>query len=100
MSIERLAVIGGGAWGTALAQVAAQRRARHLAVGAASTTSSPRSTRIHENPVFLPGAAAAPAIRATGDLADLAELRRLAGGHPGPAHARGARAARRTRASR
>ena len=34
MSIERLAVIGGGAWGTALAQVAATGRARNLAVGA------------------------------------------------------------------
>ncbi len=33
MKIEKLAVVGGGAWGTALAQVAATGGARNTALG-------------------------------------------------------------------
>jgi glycerol-3-phosphate dehydrogenase (NAD(P)+) len=64
-------VIGGGAWGTALAQVCARAGlsptlwAREADVVAAVNTS-------HENTSFLPGVDLDPAIRATGDLADLA----------------------------
>lgn len=68
----RIAVIGGGAWGTALAQVAASRGdpvllwAREEEVVDAINTA-------HENRLFLPGTTLSPAIRATGDLADLAD---------------------------
>ncbi|MEO5972075.1 MAG: NAD(P)H-dependent glycerol-3-phosphate dehydrogenase [Sphingomicrobium sp.] len=72
MSIERLAVIGGGAWGTALAQVAATGdretllwAREHEVVEAINAT--------HENPVFLPGQQLSPTIRATADLAELAD---------------------------
>ncbi|HEY3949733.1 NAD(P)H-dependent glycerol-3-phosphate dehydrogenase [Phenylobacterium sp.] len=64
-------VIGGGAWGTALAQVCARAGltptlwAREADVVAAVNAS-------HENTSFLPGVELDPAIRATGDLADLA----------------------------
>jgi glycerol-3-phosphate dehydrogenase (NAD(P)+) len=67
----KIGVIGGGAWGTALAQVAAQRGdpvmlwAREPEVVAAINTS-------HENPLFLAGVSLSPAVRATGALADLA----------------------------
>ena len=70
MSFERLAVIGGGAWGTALAQVVATGGrdtllwAREPEVVAAVNAS-------HENSLFLAGQRLDPAIRATADLAEL-----------------------------
>src|SRR5687767_10246203 len=71
MTIERLAVIGGGAWGTALAQV--------VATGGRETLLWAREPEVvegvnssHENPLFLAGQKLDPAIRATGDLAELA----------------------------
>ena len=70
MSIERLAVIGGGAWGTALAQV--------VATGGRDTLLWTREPEVvetvnatHENSLFLPGQRLDPAIRATADLVDL-----------------------------
>jgi glycerol-3-phosphate dehydrogenase (NAD(P)+) len=66
----RIGVIGGGAWGTALAQVAAANGepvilwAREHAVVTAINLA-------HENTVFLPGVALSPSIRATGKLVDL-----------------------------
>jgi glycerol-3-phosphate dehydrogenase (NAD(P)+) len=70
MTIERLAVIGAGAWGTALAQV--------VATGGRDTLLWAREPEVveavnsrHENTVFLPGQALDPAIRATADLAEV-----------------------------
>ena len=63
-------VIGGGAWGTALAQVCARAGletilwAREADVVASVNAS-------HQNSSFLPGIELDPSIRATGDLADL-----------------------------
>jgi glycerol-3-phosphate dehydrogenase (NAD(P)+) len=67
---RRAGVIGGGAWGTALAQVCARAGlqttlwAREADVVGSVNTS-------HENTSFLPGVDLDRAIRATGDLADL-----------------------------
>jgi glycerol-3-phosphate dehydrogenase (NAD(P)+) len=67
----KIGVIGGGAWGTALAQVAAQGGepvtlwAREPEVVAAINAT-------HENPLFLAGVTLSSAIHATGDLGDLA----------------------------
>lgn len=66
----RIGVIGGGAWGTALAQVAATAGepvilwAREHAVVTAINLA-------HENTAFLPGVALSPSIHATEALADL-----------------------------
>ena len=66
----KIGVIGGGAWGTALAQVAAQRGdpvtlwAREPEVVAAINAT-------HENPLFLAGVSLSPAVRATGALEEL-----------------------------
>ena len=66
----RIGVIGGGAWGTALAQVAAANGepvmlwAREHAVVTAINLA-------HENTTFLPGVALSPSVRATGELGDL-----------------------------
>ena len=71
MTIERLGVIGGGAWGTALAQVAATG-GRDTLLWAREPEVVAAVNAAHENPIFLPGQPLSPAIRATGDLADLA----------------------------
>ena len=70
--IGRIGVIGGGAWGTALAQVAA--------AGGEETLLWAREPEVvesingdHENKLFLPGIALSPAIRATASLDDLRE---------------------------
>ena len=65
-----IGVIGGGAWGTALAQVAAQRNPVLLWAREPEVVAGINGD--HENRLFLPGRALDPAIRATGDLADLA----------------------------
>ena len=63
--------IGGGAWGTALAQV--------IAAGGCPVKLWAREDDVvtsintaHENPVFLPGIMLSPAISATSDLMSLA----------------------------
>lgn len=70
MTISRLGVIGGGAWGTALAQVAAS--------GGEKTLLWAREPEVvesinggRENSVFLAGVKLSPAILATADLGEL-----------------------------
>src|SRR4029453_5300829 len=72
MSIEKLAVIGGGAWGTALAQVAATG-GRETLLWALEEDVVSAVNRIHENPVYLKGLKLHPNIRATSNFSDLAE---------------------------
>ena len=72
MSIEKLAVIGGGAWGTALAQVAAAGGQETL-LWALEDDVVTAVNRIHENPVYLKGIKLDPAIRATSNFSELAE---------------------------
>lgn len=68
----RLGVIGGGAWGTALAQVAARDDAPvRLWALEAEVASAINST--HENSLYLPGIALSPRVEATSDLADMAD---------------------------
>ena len=71
MSIDRIAVIGGGAWGTALAQVAA-RDGRETLLWALEDDVVSAVNAIHENPIYLRGQKLSPAIRATGNLSELA----------------------------
>jgi len=72
MTIERLAVIGGGAWGTALAQVAATG-GRETLLWAMEEEVVAAVNKIHENPLYLKGQKLSPAIRATGRFSDLAK---------------------------
>ena len=51
-NIERLAVIGGGAWGTALAQVAAAG-GRETLLWALEDDVVAAVNKIHQNPVYL-----------------------------------------------
>jgi glycerol-3-phosphate dehydrogenase (NAD(P)+) len=66
----KLGVIGGGAWGTALAQVASAGD-RETLVWAMEPDVAEAINDRHENPAFLAGVSLNPSIRATCDLADL-----------------------------
>ena len=72
----KLGVLGGGAWGTALAQVAAAD-GRDTLLWAREPEVVDSINREHENAMFLPGVALSPAIRATRELADLADCEAL-----------------------
>ena len=71
MSIEKLAVIGAGAWGTALAQVAATGD-RETLLWAFEDDVVAAVNRIHENPLFLKGQKLNRSIRATSNFSQLA----------------------------
>jgi glycerol-3-phosphate dehydrogenase (NAD(P)+) len=64
-------VLGGGAWGTALAQVAARAGLKPL-LWARETDVVAEINAAHENRLFLPGAPLDASVRATGELAELA----------------------------
>jgi glycerol-3-phosphate dehydrogenase (NAD(P)+) len=64
--MKRLAIIGGGAWGTALAQIAARAGARVM-LWARDPAVVDAVNRNHANPFYLPGIALDPAIVATTD---------------------------------
>ncbi len=70
--MERIGVIGGGAWGTALAQVAASDGEETM-IWAREPEVVESINTAHENSVFLRGIPLNPAIRATGWLGDLSE---------------------------
>ncbi|NJC04809.1 glycerol-3-phosphate dehydrogenase (NAD(P)+) [Sphingomonas kaistensis] len=67
----KIGVIGGGAWGTALAQVAAQGGETLLWSREPEVAASIAEAR--ENRLFLPGVPLSDAIRPTTELSDLAE---------------------------
>ena len=69
--MTKAGVIGGGAWGTALAQVCA-RAGLETTLWAREADVVASVNASHENTSFLPGIALDLSIRATGDLADLA----------------------------
>jgi glycerol-3-phosphate dehydrogenase (NAD(P)+) len=68
----RIGVLGGGAWGTALAQVAARDEAP-VTLWAREAEVAESVNANHENRAFLPGVSLSPTIRATGKLDDLSD---------------------------
>lgn len=68
----KIGVLGGGAWGTALAQVAA-RNDQPVTLWAREDDVVASINAAHENALFLPGIPLAPSIRATSDLAALSD---------------------------
>lgn len=69
---ESVAILGGGAWGTALAQVTAAAK-RAVTIWAREPEVVEGINTAQENPLFLPGVRLNPVIRATDDLEDAAE---------------------------
>ena len=70
-----IGVIGGGAWGTALAQVAAEGGDTLLWAREPEVVESVNTA--HENSLFLPGVPLDPRIRATAELGELAACEAL-----------------------
>jgi glycerol-3-phosphate dehydrogenase (NAD(P)+) len=68
----KIGIIGGGAWGTALAQVAATG-GEDVLLWARETDVISSINDTHLNEAFLKNVPLSPAIRATGDLSDLRE---------------------------
>jgi glycerol-3-phosphate dehydrogenase (NAD(P)+) len=69
--VESVAVLGGGAWGTALAQVAAMA-GRRVLIWAREPDVVEAVNALHENRLFLPGIPLDPSLKATVSLADAA----------------------------
>jgi glycerol-3-phosphate dehydrogenase (NAD(P)+) len=70
-SFRTIGIIGGGAWGTALATVA-RRADRAVLLWAHEREVAETINTRHENVLYLPGLALDPTIKATDSLADLA----------------------------
>ena len=69
MGLRKFGVIGAGAWGTALANVAAANGAATV-IWAREENVVHAINHAHRNPTFLPDIAINPHVRATGDLAN------------------------------
>ena len=67
---HRIGVIGGGAWGTAIAQMLC-REGQEVILWCLEAEVAEAINTGHENTVFLPGVPLKPALRATTSLADL-----------------------------
>jgi glycerol-3-phosphate dehydrogenase (NAD(P)+) len=72
MSFDKIGILGGGAWGTALAQVASAG-GRDTLLWAMEDEVVEAVNGRRENPLFLPGVQLDPAVRATARISDLAE---------------------------
>ncbi|MBO6504904.1 MAG: NAD(P)-dependent glycerol-3-phosphate dehydrogenase [Kordiimonadaceae bacterium] len=70
--MEKIGVLGGGAWGTALA-AAANQAGRDTVLWAREPEVVSAVNETHENSHFLPGVALDSGLTATGDLADFAD---------------------------
>jgi glycerol-3-phosphate dehydrogenase (NAD(P)+) len=66
----RIAIVGAGAWGTALSLVARRAGSRAVVWAREDEVVQAINTR-HENPLFLPGVSLDPEVRATGEMDDL-----------------------------
>ncbi len=69
--MQRIGIIGGGAWGSALA-LTARRAGRQVVLWAREAEVADAINRDHVNPLFLPGVALDPGIVATVELAEAA----------------------------
>ena len=67
---HRIGVIGGGAWGTAIAQMLC-REGQEVILWCLEAEVAAAINSAHENTVFLPGVSLKPSLRATTSLADL-----------------------------
>ena len=71
MTLQTVGIIGGGAWGTALAMTA-RRAGRDALIWAYETSTVEDINKLHVNRVFLPGVPLDPAIEATSRLNEVA----------------------------
>ena len=74
--IQNFGIIGGGAWGTALA-MALTRAGRNVTLWAREPEVADTINKDHENKLFLPGIKLETSIRATNSLGDLSDCEAL-----------------------
>lgn len=72
-ALQKFGVIGGGAWGTALAQALATA-GRDVMLWAYETECSDAINTQHENTLYLPGVSLSKQVKATSNIADLANM--------------------------
>jgi glycerol-3-phosphate dehydrogenase (NAD(P)+) len=72
MAFKKVGIVGGGAWGTALA-TACQRAGLDTLIWAFEKEVADDINAAHENEIFLPKVTLDPAIKATNNLADLSD---------------------------
>jgi len=72
-TFQKFGVIGGGAWGTALAQTLAVS-GRDVTLWAYEEDCSSAINNQHENTLYLPGVKLRSSLRASSDMADLADV--------------------------
>lgn len=70
--MKKIGVIGAGAWGTALA-MAVRRAGSEVIIQAHEAEVVESINATHDNPIFLPGVSLDPSIRATPNLAEVAD---------------------------
>jgi len=70
--LDKIGILGGGAWGTALAAVSTQA-GRDTLLWARESNVVDAINDTHENSIFLPGVALDPKLKATNELADMAD---------------------------
>jgi glycerol-3-phosphate dehydrogenase (NAD(P)+) len=70
--MKKIGIIGAGAWGTALA-MAVCRAGSEVIIQAHEAEVVESINSNHDNPIFLPGISLDPSIRATPDLAEVAD---------------------------
>ena len=71
-ALQRVGILGGGAWGTALAQ-SARRAGRDVTLWAHEVETVSEINSHHANRVYLPGVALDPAIKATAKAKEAAD---------------------------
>jgi glycerol-3-phosphate dehydrogenase (NAD(P)+) len=69
--LQKIGIVGGGAWGTALAAVA-RRASRDVLLWAHEPETVAAINETHTNPIYLPGVDLDPAIKATAQLSEVA----------------------------
>lgn len=72
MGLDKIGIIGGGAWGTALAASAA-RAGRDVSLWALEPEVADAINTTHKNTTYLPGIALDPAIKASADIQFMAD---------------------------
>ena len=71
MALQSVGIVGGGAWGTALA-VTARRAGRDVILWAYEPETVAEINATHRNALYLPGVQLDPAIKATAKLSEVA----------------------------
>jgi glycerol-3-phosphate dehydrogenase (NAD(P)+) len=88
--VSRIAILGGGSWGTALAIVLARARRKHeLSLWVHDPALADSIARERENRTYLPGHRLAPEVQVTSDIRDAVTGAQILVGAIPTAHARG-----------